>query len=1081
MNSLRFNQSIALTLKLFTFLLLVALLNPLCASEIRAQKLDQIFIDINVKDASLEDVLFKIEKQTAFEFVYVSNLQMTQNRYNLRYNKVSLRSILELLAKDANLVFRRIDGNISIDHRPASPQVPEIVEETFLEVRGVVLDENGQPLPGASVLIKGTGLGTITDFDGNFTIDADPDSTLIVSYIGYVSQEIIVDDVTFLNIALQPDAQNLQEVVVVGYGTQKKSDITGTVTSIPSERLEMVPNVNIAQAIQGSVPGVSVQTTSSGAAPGQSIMVRGRNSILASNDPLIILDGIPYGGSISDINPSDVESIDILKDASASAIYGSRGANGVILITTKRGTSGDLTISYDGYYAIQDFINLPDVMNGAEFYDFKMTRAPEMMTIEEREIYESGNWENWYDLLLRQGNAQQHNVSISGGTEKTNFYVAGGFLDVNGVTINDSYQRFNSRINIDTKVKPWLTIGSRSQYTYSDQSGVAPSWSQAYSMNPLSSAFDEEGQIRIYPWEGNTSYANPLQETLYDNTDKSYQIITNNYADIKLPFIDGLSYRLNTGFSYSATDYLEYRGRDTKSGLDSRGTSISRETKYTKSVIENILSYNKTFGRHTVSGTAVYSFEENNRNINALEARGFPNDFLSSYAVSQAEILIPEVSIENTKLISQMLRLNYSYDSRYLLTITGRRDGYSGFGADTKWGVFPSVALGWNVMNEDFFKGNLFNQLKIRASYGLNGNQAVGAYETLTRLGEYNMVDGNETQPGFVPSVLGQDNLGWESSRTINFGVDFGMLNNRIRGDFNLFRTRTKDLLMNRTISPVHGISSIVQNIGETENKGIELSIHSTNISTDKFTWSTSANLSYIKNKIVSLYGIYDENGIEINDVANSWFVGEPINVIYDHKRIGTWQLDEAEEAALWGSQPGFVKFEDINGDYVLDDQDRQIIGQRDPDFLWGLTNALTYKNFGLSVFVHGVHGLYKHNPLMTDDTTGEVRSNTINKNWWTPDNPTNEWVANDFDAEIMGGVSARNKYYQNASFIRVKDISLFYNLPEEIIKGLNSRIYITGRNLFTFSKYTGLDPEVNDQRGIPLQREIVLGLNLKF
>ncbi|MFC4027884.1 TonB-dependent receptor [Zunongwangia endophytica] len=1057
----------------------------LSANESYSQKTK---INLNYNNISFGKLIDEIESTTEFQFVYkLEDVDLSQIISVDAKNK-KIAEILENILAETKTSFNIDDRQVYLIKREnigtnQSEQSGNLNSDFQEVIQGIVVDTHGVPLAGASIREQNTENGVFSDFDGKFAINiSNANMKLVVSYVGFKSKEITVGDSSNIEVILEESTEGLDEILIVGYGSQKKSDVTGSVSSLPKERLEMVPNVNIAQAIQGAVPGMMIQNTSAGAAPNQSLMIRGRNSIKASNQPLIVLDGIPYNGNINDINPNDVASIDVLKDASASAIYGSRGANGVILVTTKRGKSGELSIAYDGYYSIQDYINLPDVMDGAEFYDFKMTRAPEMMTAEEREIYESGNWENWYDLLLRQGNAQQHNISVSGGSEKTTFYVAGSLLDVKGLSINDKFVRFNNRINIDTDIKDWLTIGSKSQFSYSDQSGVVPGWDQAYSMNPLTKAFDEDGAITIYPWEGNTTYANPLQQTLYDNTDKAYQVITNNYVDIDIPFIKGLNYRLNTGFNFSFSDYSEYRGRDTKTGLDARGESITKDSKSSKSVIENILNYNRSFGVHKIKATALYSFEENETNFKGLEASGFPNDFRGSYAASQAESIIPSLGKTNTKLISQMLRVNYSYDSRYLLTLTGRRDGYSGFGANTKWGLFPSVALGWNINRENFFAANtIFNSLKLRVSYGKNGNQAVGAYETLSRLEEYNMVDNKVTQPGYRPSVLGQDDLGWESSSTLNVGLDFGLLKNRLQGTINLYKTRTKDLLLDRTISPVHGIGSTVQNIGETENQGIEFTLNSTNISTNNFSWSTSANFSFIKNEIVSLYGISDENGQPVNDLANAWFVGKPINVIYDHKRIGTWQLNEAEEAAEWGSQPGFVKFEDVNNDGVLDDKDRQILGNKDPDFLWGLSNIFTYKDFGLSVFIHGVHGLYKANPLMTDDTTGEVRSNTITKNWWIPDNPTNEWVKNDFDAEIMGGISAKGKYYEDASYVRLKDVTLFYNLPNDLIEGLSSRVYLTGRNLLTVTNYSGLDPEINNQKGVPMQQELVIGLNLKF
>lgn len=655
-------------------------------------------------------------------------------------------------------------------------------------------------------------------------------------------------------------------------------------------------------------------------------------------------------------------------------------------------------------------------------------------------------------------------------------------MNVNGLLVNDNYQRLTSRVNIETKIGDWLTIGTRSQFSYDDQSGQSPSLSGLYFMNPLTRSLDENGNYLIYPWAEDTFFEHPLAPTLYENQDDSYQIVTNNYAIVDFSFIPGLSYRLNTGVTFRFRDNATYRGRDTKAGFEANGTADTRRRRNNNLVIENILSYNRDFGKHNVFLTGLYSYQDDKYSSHALSAIGFPNDFLTYYAAGQAELSIPSYDYEETSLISQMLRLNYSYDSRYLLTLTGRRDGYSGFGSNTKWGVFPSVAVGWNLAKEDFFPSkDFFNEFKLRASWGENGNQAVGAYQAISRLEESNMVYDNTTYAGYIPSVLAVEDLGWESSETINIGMDIGLLKNRFTAGINFYRTNTSDLLLNRSISPIHGISSITQNIGKTQNRGVEASLSSRNIVSGDFSWYTNGNISFIKNKIVSIYGILDDQGQEINDVSNAWFIGEPIRVNYDYAWDGVWQLDEADEAALYNSQPGYVKLRDTNDDGQLTPDDRVIIGQQDPNILWGMTNSFSYKNFNLSVFVHGVHGVTKPNSLMTDaDTYTQARRRTINKNYWTPDNPTNDWVANDVNAERMSGITSN--FYEDASFVRIKDISLSYDLKANILDqlGLNKfRLYITGRNLFTFTQWSGLDPELSSQVASPLQKEFVLGLNL--
>jgi TonB-linked SusC/RagA family outer membrane protein len=968
-----------------------------------------------------------------------------------------------------------------------------------ITITGTVTDEDRAPLPGATVQVKGAVQGTTTNADGKYSVDVNSTNDILVfSFVGFITQEIPVQNQTVINAALSPDILGLQEVIVVGYGTQKRSDITGTVASLPKERLEMAPNLNIAQAIQGSVAGVMIQNTSAGAQPDQTILVRGRNSITANNDPLIIVDGIPYGGQVTDINPNDVQSIEVLKDASAAAIYGSRGANGVILITTKEGIVGKTSFSYEGKYSISDVTKVNRMLTGPEFYDFKMTRNAAAMTLSEEQVYQDGTWTDWTKLATRMGQTQEHNLSVSGGFNNTKYYIGGGITDIKGVAKNDDFRRLTSRINVETKLTDWLSVGTRTQLSFDDASGAEANFEVSLETNPLGLAYDEYGNYTIFPWPDNIIVGNPLGPLLYDDLNKSYQILTNNYVAIDVPFIQGLSYRLNTGVRMRFTDRAQYRGRDTQSGLADLGRASISNSVSSSTVIENILSYTREFGDHTIFATALYSYEGNNGKTNSLNATKFPNDFLSWYAAAQATNVMPSNSFSESALVSQMLRLNYSFASRYLVTLTVRRDGFSGFGEDTKWGTFPSVALGWNLANEGFFPlKNLFNELKLRGSYGLNGNQAIGAYESLSQFIVANNIAGSETVIGYKPAKMGVANLGWESSATMNLGLDFGLFENRISGNINWYLTNTSDLLLDRSISVIHGITpnthlpswvhpAVTENIGKTRNTGVELVINSRNIVRSKFQWSTTGNLSFNKNEIVSLYGVLDENGKEVDDISNGWFIGQPIRVNYDYVWDGVWQLDEVAEAATYGSQPGYVKLKDIDGNGVLDANDRQIIGQVDPKLLWGLTNTFSYSNFTLSIFMHGVSGSTVENYLMNDNVQGaEVRYNTLKKNWWTPTNPTNDWVMNAELANNMSGFSGT--IYEKPDFVRIKDVSLSYDLPKSMISkiGLSRlRFYVTGRNLVTFTKWTGMDPDLVDedsQQDIPMQKEYVFGLSLGF
>jgi len=968
-----------------------------------------------------------------------------------------------------------------------------------ITITGTVTDEGGNPMPGTSVQVQGTTVGAITDAEGRYSIDVgNRNVTLVFSFVGFVTQQVPVQNRSVVDVTLEAEVTGLDEVIVVGYGTQKKSDITGTVASLPQERLQMAPNLNITQAIMGAVPGVMIQTNTAGANPDQSIMIRGRASISADNQPLIVVDGIPYGGSMSDINPKDIGSVEILKDASAAAIYGSRGSNGVILITTKEGSSGKTVFSYDGKYGFSKFIKEYDLLNGDEFWEFKNTRDPAYVYQTEIDNHNAGVSTDWMDLALRTGQTQEHNLSVSGGFRDTKFYIGAGLTDLKGVARGDNFQRITTRLNIETKIFDWLAVGTRTQLNYDDASGRDVSWYGAMIANPLGKAFDENGNYLIYPIPENITITNPLTNLAYDDLDKSYQILTNNYLNVDVPFIKGLTYRLNTGVRTRFTDAARYGGVNTYNGFRTQGESRSSNSLSSNLVLENIFNYNKTLGDHTIFLTGLYSYETNTSKSNSLSGEQFPNDFLSWYGISQASVLYPSTSYRKSVLVSQMFRANYSFSSRYLATFTIRRDGFSGFGEDTKWGIFPSFAIGWNISNENFFPlKNTFNTLKLRSSYGLNGNQAISPYSSLPKFKVASIMSGNTAQIGYKPMVLGVADLGWESARTFNLGLDFGLFKDRITGTIDWYRKNTFDLLLNRSISVIHGLTesttddwvhpAVTQNIGKTRNTGFEISINSRNVVQQKFQWITNGNISFNKNEIVSLYGIKDPvTGKEMDDIANNWFIGQPVRVNYDYVWDGIWQLGEESAAAVYNSQPGYVKLKDLNGDQKIDaNNDRQIIGQLDPKMLWGLTNTLIYGNFSFSFFFHGITGVTAHNDRMTDSVQDDLRYNTIKKDWWTPTNPSTTWYMNKKMANEMAGHGAT--LYESTDFIRLKDISLAYDLPKNAISriGLNNvKVYVSGRNLLTFTQWSGLDPELTDQdsqRNIPMQKEFIFGLNFGF
>lgn len=947
-----------------------------------------------------------------------------------------------------------------------------------VKITGIVTDNDGLPLPGASVLVKGTKKGTSTDFDGKYEITVPEGAVLVFSFIGYESKEIVVRAQTKINVVLNSSNQALNEVVVVGYGTQKKSDITGAVSSVSKDRIENAVVTDAIQLLQGSVAGLNLSATSAGSNPesGAVLLIRGRNSITASNDPLIVLDGVPYNGSLSEINPNDIESIEVLKDASSTAIYGSRASNGVILIQTKKGEKGKVTVRYNGFTSIQSVANFPDLMNGEQYYSFKQGEDPlntdDVITDSELAVYESGSWRDWTwkDLVLKKGYSQQHNLSVSGGSQNTSYRASFNLLKTEGVVINDKYKRASTRLNVTSKIVDWLTISSNTSLSYADNSGATPSFVDMFNKSPLAVPFNPDGSINITPIADDDRKINPIETLLYDDLNKKYTVSSNNYLNVDLPFIKGLSYRLNTGVQYQSTEKNWYKGNNTGKAFKVGGEAETNKGDRYSYTIENIFSYQRDFGKHTIFLTGLYSMEESEKKNSKIEAYGFANDFLSYYGIPQAINVSPSYSYSKTNLISQMFRANYSYDSRYLFTATIRRDGFSGFGINNKFGTFPSVAVGWNVSNENFFSNakQIFNLLKLRGSYGESGNQAINPYQTISQLSPQDYIDGSIPAPGYVPSTLGTPGLSWETTRSLNLGLDFGILNSRFTGEINIYRNKTEDLLLERSISPIHGVNSVLQNIGKTQNEGFEFLVNANIISRKEFKWTSNLNFTFTRTEIKDLYG----DGKD--DIANKWFIGHNILTNYDLKFIGVWQLGEEDLAAQYGAIPGYAKYDDYNGDGVYSPDDRQILGSQEPNFTWGFNNTIKYKDFGLTFFAYGKNGSTKVNPY-------KDRNYLINREFWTPDNPTNEFWSNSSQATRYLGKGNDASVYENADFIRIKEITLSYDLPEDILNAVKVKLYFTGKNLATITKWGALDPELDNQRAVPLQREFIFGLDLSF
>lgn len=1037
---------------------------------------------IVLKNVAVKDVLNEIKSKSDYDVIYKSEHLNDLPKVSINVENASVESVLDKCLNKTEIGYI-IDEKIIVLKKKKEIKKEVIQQQQKIKVKGKVIDASGETLPGVSVMEKGTDNGVVTDENGNYEITvSSASSVLIYSFVGMNTQEQSVAGRANVDIQLISALSALDEVVVVGYGVQKKSDVTGSVSTINTERMENKPNVNFTQALQGAMSGVYMTTTSSSAEEGNvELLLRGRNSINASNSPLIVLDGVPFSGNFSEINTVDIESINVLKDASSVAIYGSRGSNGVILITTKKGKSGAPRISYNGYYGLTVLDEMLDVYEAHDYIEWKKERfGVKDLSASEKRVLDSGKFMDWRDEVFQNGVKQEHNISVSGANDNNKYYVSATSFESEGIAVNDKFKRYSLRVNLEQKINKWITIGTNNQMTYSNRDGIPANIGRAYTMNPLTEKYDEDRNLTIYPWESDPYFENPLEPTLAVNEDDAYKIITNNFVNVKIPYVKGLTYKLNTGAEIGFREVNTYWGRDTKTGTDANGKSETKNSNTKNFLVENILSYVRDFGKHSVNFTGLYSYQKEVWKSHNLEANTYPDDAMTYYKPILAGLISPTVGYSSEVLLSQMGRLNYGYDNKYMATLTVRRDGFTGFGENVKYGIFPSVALGWNIHNENFFKNDYVNSLKLRASYGENGNQAIGPYDNLAKLlsdDKVNYINGSTTLPGFVPESLANDDLSWETTTTANIGIDFGILNGRIQGSLDVYKSHTKDLLFWRSIPSVHGVKSILQNIGETENRGVEVSLNAHVLEYEGFKWNAGFNFSANKNEIVSLYGAKED------DVANGFFIGQPIRVNYGYVFDGIWQEgDDFANSAQPDAVPGDIKVKDVTNegdDKDITSIDREIQGQLDPKWTWGMENTFSYKNLSLYVFMHGVNGITKRNSAKLNDDSFDGRKNTNIKNYWTPENPINTYPRNHQHANLK-----KVMMYESADFIRIKDITLSYQLEKSLLEKLriqNLKIYFTARNMFTISDWDGMDPELNSQLSIPLQKEYIFGLNFTF
>lgn len=1061
-------------------------------------------IDLKIENVTLKEALKAIEKVSDYSFYYNDKQINTERIVSINAKNKSITAVLGDILIDCSY---RVE-NKKVILTPLQPQQPQQKSNT---ITGTVLDDNGEALIGASVSVVGTQNGTVTDIDGNFNLTI-PDAArqLKISYLGFKEQIVSIDGKRSFDIILREDAETLEEIIVVGYGTQRKKDLTGGIVSLSAEKLEQLPTTSIAQRLQGQVSGMNISSVNAQPGEASTIRIRGEKSLSGGNEPLIVLDGIPFNGTMNEIDQNSIENISVLKDASSAAIYGARAANGVILITSKRGQVGKPTVRYNGYLGVQSTERRFNLMNGEEniallkeFYRDRgdaeeIWKNPEaFLNTALIDNYKNGVETDWQDEIFRNAFQQEHQLSLSGATDLTNYYASISYLDQEGVVKNTQYKKYSATVNLSQKIGKWLTVGVNTQMSEQDNSGVTPQYYYAYRMSPYASVYDENGKYLRYPMWTETMYYSPFADNdgTKDNTTRS--IYTGWYADIALP-VKGLSYRTNFGYAFRTIDRGEYYGSTTYTGNPYSGIATIYSFNYTDWTWENIVRYNRDFGVHHIDATGLISAQKTRNKESEMTGKGFLNDnnLYHNIDMAQGEKTIKS-DMEETALASYMARFNYNYDGRYLLTLTGRYDGYSAFGANNKWAFFPSIAGGWVLSEESFFKDwdpEKIDFIKLRLSYGANGNQAIKAYQTLTKLKQQDYIFGDgTTYAGGLASDFnkGNPNLKWETTYSFNMGLDFGFFHNRLTGNLDLYLAKTKDLLMNRSVAVMNGYTSIMDNVGKTQSKGFDLTVNTINLETKDFQWRTGVIFSGNWNKILALR----EDGKD--DITNKWFIGKPIAVNYDYKVIGVWQSNEKDEAAKYGAVPGDAKLKDKNDDGKIDADDREIIGSKLPTWTAGLTNTFTYKDWSFSFFLNGVFDISKENySLLFERMLFEKNVNFISGiDYWTPENPSTEGTRLNYKPVNS------HKFYTDASYVRIQDINLSYNFPKTVTNKLGIgklMMYANVRNLYTFSKTNkyGVNPEqsiiggetitVDSKTGLksgsyPIPRAFVFGLNITF
>ncbi|MBE6250794.1 MAG: TonB-dependent receptor [Bacteroidales bacterium] len=1054
-------------------------------------------VTVNLENVTVLEVLKSIEKNTDYGFFY-NNADVDVNRkVTVHLDNVPVSKVIQEILPGYECKFEK---NKVIIVRAKTAGTLQEKAGGPVEITGVIKDSAGEPLIGASalVLMGDKPYGAIADLDGKFTIvlpSAPNDENIVFSFTGFKDEIFPIGNKGHFEVTLREDFQMLEKVIVVGYGTQRRSDVTGAIASVTSEQLNTTPTISVGEMLRGAAAGVHVSLGSAEPGGTSSVLIRGRRSLSGDNAPLYIVDGVPMS-SIDDINSNDIESMEILKDASSQSIYGARAANGVILITTKRGQEGKLKVSYSGYVAVQDINRNFEFYNGAEWAAYRKEAYYNAYgTYDELDCfkglmldsYYDNDWVDWEKLMIKEAIQHKHDVYVQSGNDKTKFALGLGAYFQDGMVHNSGFDKVSTRLNIDHKISKSISLGANLTYSRSWKQSADGSFNTFITMPPLAKVYEDDGvTLRKDVTEAGESHFNPLWNiNNSDSRTTTDRFLINFFGDWKI--IKGLSYRLNASMSSRNVDSGSYLGINHTTGQATQGKATVTRSAYFDYLLENILNYSTEFvGGHSLDATLMQSVNYITWKSVSNSATGFSNDDLSFNAIGSAvEHGVPTYELSERKMLSYLARVRYNYKDRYLLTAAVRIDGSSVFGTGNKYGVFPSASFAWRINEEGFMRNvEWISNLKLRASIGQVGNQGISPYTTLGLADKYMYEFGTYPMVGYLPDTsMPNPNLKWETSTSTNIGLDFGFLYGRIGGSIEFYNTDTTDLLVNKSLSESTGYTSQLVNMGRVNNKGVELTLNLIPVKTKQVEWNVDLTFAKNKNEIVKIDGTLDENGKPKNDINNKWFIGEPMNVYYDYQFDGIWQLDDdIASSHMPDAKPGSIKIKDANGDGKIDDTDR-VIMYRDPSWIGTFATGVQFYGFDISANLYVSMGGTRYNSYLTEfnqggDMTG--KRNGVRRNYWTTNNPSNEAPAPNM---TQSPAYITSLGYQDASFVRLRNIQIGYNFPKKWISKAamqSLRLYATFTNVWTYTKVTGYGPE-QTPGSYPEPRTMLFGLNVSF